>query len=79
MLRTGGWVTVSALVPLALGLAGDAYVVFTRIFGTPAFGGTAAASGLIGLRFALPMAARRSRGVPGAANRAGEVPRHSAE
>jgi Family of unknown function (DUF6328) len=82
MLRTGGWVTVSALVPLALGLTGDAYVVFTRIFGTPAFGGTAAAavaSGLIGLWFAWPMAARRSRGVPDAANGAGEVPRRSAE
>ena len=41
--------------------------------------GRGGASGLIGLWFAWPMAARRSRGVPDAANGAGEVPRRSAE
>lgn len=69
-LRTGGRVTVSALVPLALGLAGDAYVVFARIAGSPGLGAAAASAvglGLFGLWFAWPMAARRSRDVPGAA------------
>jgi uncharacterized protein DUF6328 len=62
-LRTGGWVTVAALVPLALGMVGDAYVVFTRITGSPGFGAVAAsgvAAGLFGLWFAWPVAARHA-------------------
>lgn len=62
-LRVGGTVTAMALVPLALGLAGDSYVVIARIAGTRTAAVTAAcvACLLFGLWFAWPMAMRRSR------------------
>lgn len=65
LLRKGGAVTVAALVPLALGLAGDAYVVFTRIAGSAEFGVAAAGAvllGLLGLWLGWPVAARAARG-----------------
>jgi hypothetical protein len=67
LLRTGGRVTVAALVPLALGMAGDAYVVITRIARSPGFGAMAASAviiGLLGLWLVWPLATRgRSRSV----------------
>jgi hypothetical protein len=75
LLRLGGRVTVAALVPLALGVAGDAYVVFARIADSPRFGAAAAAAvalALLGLWFAWPLAARRKReGVAAGERRAG--------
>jgi hypothetical protein len=61
LLRSGGWLTMAALVPLALGMTGDAYVVFARIFDSATFGAAAAVAvlaTLFGLWFAWPMAAR---------------------
>jgi hypothetical protein len=56
----------AATVPLALGLAGDIYVVITKIAGSSTTGGAAAAAGLaflIGLWHAYPLliASLRSR------------------
>jgi hypothetical protein len=68
LLQIGGRVTISALLPLALGMAGDAYVVFTRIAGSSGFGSGAAAlvaAGLFGLWFAWPVAARRKQCLAG--------------
>jgi peptidoglycan biosynthesis protein MviN/MurJ (putative lipid II flippase) len=62
LLRTGGRVVMAALVPLALGMTGDAYVVFARIFESEAFGAAAAVAvlaALLGLWFAWPMVAHR--------------------
>jgi hypothetical protein len=64
LLRTGGGLTVAALLPLALGMAGDAYVVFTRITESSTFGAAAAltvATLLLGLWFVWPVAVRRRR------------------
>jgi hypothetical protein len=65
LLQTGGQVTVAALVPLALGMVGDAYVVFTRIMGSPGLGAAAALMAavlLFGLWLGWPLVARRRRG-----------------
>jgi hypothetical protein len=35
MLKMGGRITISALLPLAVGMSGDAYVVFARMSGSP--------------------------------------------
>ncbi len=57
-LRHGGMITVTALLPLAVGMAVDAYVVLVRMTGTT---GTAAAAApivllcLIGMWFWWPM------------------------
>jgi hypothetical protein len=64
LLRTGGRLTVAALAPLALAMAGDAYVVFERITGSPGFAAAAAlaaAGALAVLWFAWPAAMRRHR------------------
>lgn len=55
-----------ALVPLALGIAGETHVVFARIFESLALGMTAAVVvvALLGLWFAWPMAVRRGLGAP---------------
>ena len=69
-LQVGGQVTVAALVPLALGMAGDAYVVFARLTDSPAWGTTAAAMvvlSLLGLWLGWPLAMRRRREVLAAA------------
>ncbi|MBB2200082.1 DUF6328 family protein [Gluconacetobacter tumulisoli] len=63
-LRIGGTITATALVPLALGLTGDSYVVVARIAMSRTAGTVVAATVaavLFGLWFAWPMAARRSR------------------
>ncbi|ACI51971.1 conserved hypothetical protein [Gluconacetobacter diazotrophicus PA1 5] len=63
LLRIGGGLTATALVPLALGLSGESYVVATRIIGSRTIGLTVAVASifvLIGLWFIWPMAARRS-------------------
>jgi hypothetical protein len=65
LLRTGGRITVTALLPLAVGMVGDSYVVFARIFGSPALGGAGATLALlclVGMWFAWPLAARRQHG-----------------
>ncbi|GBQ27544.1 hypothetical protein HLH34_10255 [Gluconacetobacter azotocaptans] len=56
----GGNITATALVPLALGLTGDSYVVAARIVGSGTAGtlvATAVAAILFGLWFAWPMVA----------------------
>jgi len=61
-LRIGGRLVTAAMAPLALGLAGEAYVVFARISGSAAFGMAAAGvtfAMLAGLWYAFPIAARR--------------------
>ena len=45
MLRTGSRITILALLPLALGMAGDAYVVLARITGATI--GAAIAAGIV--------------------------------
>jgi hypothetical protein len=68
LLRVGGRLILAALVALSLGMAGEAHVVFARIFGSPAIGAAAAAvvlTMLFGLWFAWPMAARRRPGASG--------------
>jgi hypothetical protein len=60
--RIGGRITVAALLPLALGMAGDVHVVITRIFGLAEIGGAAASIVflcLLGFWWAWPLAARR--------------------
>jgi hypothetical protein len=62
LLRHGGRLTMAALVPLALGMTGDAHVVFARISGSQTFGAAAAAAVLValfGLWFAWPIAVHR--------------------
>jgi hypothetical protein len=57
---------LGALVPLALGLAGDFYVVLEQVSGGPALalaGALALTVGALALWFGVPMAARRSRGI----------------
>lgn len=61
LLRAGGWVTVAALVPLALGMTGDTYVVLARIARSPLLGAMAASAvimGLLGLWVFWPVALR---------------------
>jgi hypothetical protein len=58
MHRVGIVLVTAATVPLALGLAGDIYVVITKIAGSFITGGAAAAVGLaflIGLWHACPL------------------------
>ena len=60
----GSALVTMATVPLALGLAGDIYVVIAKIAGSPAAGWLAAALGLvtlIGLWHAYPLAVARLR------------------
>jgi hypothetical protein len=67
LLRAGGRLLLVALVPLALGIAGETYVVFARIFESVVLGATAAVvvlMALLGLWFAWPMAVRRGLGAP---------------
>jgi Family of unknown function (DUF6328) len=63
LLRSGGRITVFALLPLAIGMAGDSYVVLIRMLG--AWLATIAAPlvllCLVGLWFAWPMIERRQR------------------
>jgi len=64
LLRIGGRITIAALLPLALGTAGDAYVVFARIFGSGRLSAEAAVVALLfllGLWFAWPLAERWRR------------------
>jgi hypothetical protein len=64
VLRIGGPLTVAALLPLALGMSADAYVVFARITGSAAFGGLAAGAVLaclLALWFLWPLVQRRAR------------------
>jgi hypothetical protein len=75
-LRIGGRITVAALLPLALGMAGDIYVVIARIFGSAAYGLTAGGAGLGFLLvcwFGCPCAARRWGGSPEQAEHAGRA------
>jgi hypothetical protein len=63
-LRLGGQVTIAALVPLGLGMAGDAYVVFARLTDSPAWGAAATAVVvlvLLGLWLGWPLALRHQR------------------
>jgi hypothetical protein len=55
------------LVPLARGMAGDAYVVFARILESLVFGAAPAMvvlAALLGLWFAWPLAVRHGPGAP---------------
>jgi hypothetical protein len=66
LLRIGGRTTAAALLPLALGMAGDSYVVLASTFGSAMFGATASVlvlMCLLGLWFVWPLAARRRHGV----------------
>jgi hypothetical protein len=57
LVTTGGHLTILALLPLALGMSGDAYVVLARITGNPVEAAAAAAIVflfLLGLWFAWP-------------------------
>jgi hypothetical protein len=66
-LHVGGQVTIAALVPLALGMAGDAYVVFVRLTDSSAWGAAAAAAvstTLLGFWLGWPLAMRRRRNTP---------------
>jgi len=58
MHRVGSVLVTASTVPLALGLAGDVYVVIAKIVGSPVVGGKAAALALIvliGLWHAYPL------------------------
>jgi hypothetical protein len=62
--RFAAYFVVAALAPLALGLAGDLYVVMAWITQSAAFGAAAAAAallGFLGLWYGLPLIARRSQ------------------
>jgi hypothetical protein len=64
LLTTGGSLTILALLPLSIGMAGDAYVVLERITGMT--GGSAIAAAivllvLLAFWFAWPLLARTSR------------------
>jgi hypothetical protein len=65
LLQKGGYITIASLLPLALGIAGDTYVVLARVFESERVGALAAlvvALFLAGLWFVWPIFARRSRG-----------------
>src|SRR3954467_14037473 len=67
LLRTGERLLMVALVPLALGIAGETYVVFARIFESSVLATAAAVVvlvALLGLWFAWPTAVRRGLGTP---------------
>src|SRR5262249_2644529 len=64
VVRTGSRITIVALLPLALGMAGDAYVVLARMTGMTSGAVIAAAIVLLlllGLWYGWPLAARFSR------------------
>jgi hypothetical protein len=64
LLRIGGRITAAALAPLALGLTGDAYVVFARILHAPVLALAVSGLGLlflVGLWFIWPLALRTPR------------------
>ena len=64
VLRSGGPITVAALVPLALGMSADTCVVFAHITGSKAYGAVAAAAVLLCLLilwFAWPLAQRKAQ------------------
>jgi Family of unknown function (DUF6328) len=64
LLRTGSRITILALLPLALGMAGDAYVVLARMTGMTTGAAIAAATVLlvlIGLWYGWPLADRLSK------------------
>ena len=68
-LYLGGQVAVAALVPLALGMAGDVYVVFARLTNSSAWNAAAAAVVvlvLLGLWLGWPLALRRRREISAA-------------
>jgi Family of unknown function (DUF6328) len=78
VLRTGGRITIFALLPLAFGMAGDAYVVLARITGMTM--GAAIAAGLVLLccsAFGTP--GRLLTGSPGSANPANHGRRSKCE
>jgi hypothetical protein len=57
LLKTGGRITVLALLPLSFGMAGDSFVVLSRIFGSADSAAAAASlvlAALIGLWFGWP-------------------------
>jgi hypothetical protein len=65
--KVGVALILAALVPLALGLAGDLYVVLAKISGRAAFAAGGAAAAVIGayaLWFGVPLAARSRRAGP---------------
>ena len=67
MHRVGSALVTAASAPLALGLAGDVYVVITKIAESPAAGlaaGTLALVSLIGLWYAYPLLAASVRTDP---------------
>ena len=62
--RVGSLLITAATVPLALGLAGDVYVVFTKISGSHVLGATAGGCTLLlltGLWHAYPLVAASIR------------------
>ena len=62
--RVGSWFVTGATVPLAIGLAGDVYVVFTVITASSMISGLVAGITLVflvGLWHALPLISRRRR------------------
>jgi hypothetical protein len=64
MYRVGSALVMAATVPLAVGLAGDVYVVFTKIAASPTAGlvaGGFALALLIGLWHAYPLVAASMR------------------
>ena len=67
MHRVGSALVTAATAPLALGLAGDVYVVITKIAESPAVGlaaGSLALISLIGLWYAYPLLAASIRTGP---------------
>jgi hypothetical protein len=79
MHRAGSRFVTAATVPLALGIAGDVYVVLAKMAGSPAVGSAAAGVVLVllvGLWHVFPLVARRRRHDPapsGAARSSGSV------
>jgi len=67
MHRVGSVMLTAATLPLAAGLAGDIYVVITKIMDSPAAGRAAGATALlllVGLWHVLPLTVRSRRGTP---------------
>jgi hypothetical protein len=65
VLAIGGRVTLLALLPLAMGMAGDSYVVLSRVLGSTgpaAIAATLVLVYLIGFWFAWPLVERSQRG-----------------
>jgi hypothetical protein len=63
LVQTGGRITVLSLVPLALGMTADSYVVFIRLSGSVALSASIIVVlliGLLGLWFLWPLLVRRS-------------------